>query len=90
MGITDTGSAPQGRPATRSLSYVALVLTLILACMHIVAAVRGRAMGWSANALLIALCAVSVTGFVSGKALRQTLVVVGMVFALVAVYGMVR
>lgn len=76
------------RSPGNTLSYVALVLTLVVAVLQLVAALRGRPMAWPSTALLIALCAVSVTGFMQSPAVKRALTVIGLVFALAAIYGM--
>lgn len=82
-------SAPSKDTATKPLYYAALMATTVVALMYVFSALRGHPMGWPQTAFLVALCCISVNGFMSSRTMRMVLSIVGVVFACVAIYGFI-
>ena len=88
-GDTQPAGAPNKDTAAKPLYYAALMATTVVALMYVYSAIRGHPMGWPQTAFLIALCCISVNGFMASRPVRMLLAVAGVVFACVAVYGFV-
>lgn len=88
-GETHPASVPDKDTVTRPLYYAALAATLVVALLYVYSGMRGHPMKWPQTAFLIALCCVSVNGFMTSKVVKMLLGVAGLVFAIVSVYGFV-
>jgi hypothetical protein len=87
--VDNTHTAQSNVPPmqARGMAYLALALTIAVALIDIILSLRGKPVTWPSRALLIALFCVSSGNFVASRRLRSIVSVAGIIFALLAIYG---
>jgi hypothetical protein len=83
----ETASPKTGVRPPRGVAYLALGLTLAVAFLYLVQALRGRPVEWPSLALLITLFCGSIANFMASPRLRMILALAGVAFAITAIYG---
>jgi hypothetical protein len=72
----------------RSLGYLAIGLTLVVALMQLWGSLHGKPSRWPEMALLITLFCASMAAVIESRRVKMMLAVSGIVFALVSIYGL--
>jgi hypothetical protein len=72
----------------RSLGYLAIGLTLVVALLQLWGSLHGKPSSWPEMALLITLFCASMAAVIESRRVKMMLAVSGIVFALVAIYGL--